>query len=56
MEYSKCCGASPSDLSDELCGECLEHTEFAEFEDDAEVEDKELTSEELKELMRMYYK
>jgi len=28
--YSNCCGAEASYLSDELCGECLEHAEFNE--------------------------
>ncbi len=28
--YSDCCGAEASYLSDELCGECLEHAEFNE--------------------------
>lgn len=27
---SNCCGAEPSYLSDELCGDCLEHAEFDE--------------------------
>jgi hypothetical protein len=27
---SNCCGAEPSRLSDELCGDCLEHAEFDE--------------------------
>ncbi len=27
---SNCCGAEPSILSDELCGDCLEHAEFDE--------------------------
>ena len=27
---SNCCGAEPSYLSDELCGECLEWAEFYE--------------------------
>ena len=51
--YSKCCGASSSDLSDELCGECLEHTDFY----DEEIEDlgEELSSEELSELMNEFY-
>ena len=30
---SNCCGASPSYLSDELCGACLEHSEFSECEE-----------------------
>jgi len=25
---SDCCGAEPSQLNDNLCSECLEHTEF----------------------------
>ena len=25
---SNCCNAEPSQLSDSLCSECLEHTEF----------------------------
>ena len=29
--WSNCCGAEPSYLSDERCGECLE---WAEFDDD----------------------
>ena len=27
---SNCCGAEPSRLSDELCGDCLEWAEFDE--------------------------
>ena len=26
--WSNCCGAEPSFLSDELCGDCLEGAEF----------------------------
>jgi len=26
--YSNCCGASPSPISDDLCGDCLEWCEF----------------------------
>jgi len=26
--YSNCCGASPSLISDDLCGDCLEWAEF----------------------------
>jgi len=26
--YSNCCGASPSHISDDLCGDCLEWAEF----------------------------
>ena len=26
--WSNCCGAESSYLSDELCGDCLEHAEF----------------------------
>lgn len=33
--YSNCCGASPSFLSDDLCGDCLE---WAEFNDEEECE------------------
>jgi hypothetical protein len=25
---SNCCGAEPSYLSNEICGDCLEHAEF----------------------------
>ena len=28
--WSNCCGAEPSYLSDELCGDCLEWAEFDE--------------------------
>lgn len=28
--WSNCCGAEPSYLSDELCGDCLEHAVFDE--------------------------
>jgi hypothetical protein len=28
VETSNCCGAEPSNLSDSLCGECLEHADF----------------------------
>ena len=31
--YSNCCGAEPSYLSDERCGQCLE---WAEFNDEEE--------------------
>lgn len=31
--WSNCCGAEPSYLSDELCGDCLE---WAEFDDEYE--------------------
>ena len=51
--YSKCCGASSSDLSDELCGECLEHTDF--YDEEIEGLDEELSSEELSELMNEFY-
>jgi len=30
---SNCCGAEPSYISEELCGECLEWAEFDEDED-----------------------
>ena len=50
--YSKCCGAEASYLNDDLCGDCLEHTSFEDYVED---ENPELTSEELKELMKIYY-
>ena len=31
--YSNCCGAEASYLSDELCGDCLEHAVFNEIEE-----------------------
>ena len=31
--YSNCCGAEASYLSDEICGECLEHACFNEIEE-----------------------
>jgi hypothetical protein len=31
--WSTCCGAEPSYISEELCGECLEWAEFDEDED-----------------------
>jgi len=31
--WSNCCGAEPSYISEEICGECLEHAEFDEDED-----------------------
>ena len=33
MEVSNCCGSEPSYLSDEICGECLEHACFNEIEE-----------------------
>ena len=30
---SNCCGAEPSYLSDELCGDCLEWAEFDDCKD-----------------------
>ncbi len=32
--YSNCCGAEPSYLSDELCGDCLEHAVFDDEDED----------------------
>lgn len=32
-EYSNCCGAEPHHIFNELCAECLEHTEFEEVEE-----------------------
>lgn len=34
MEYSDCCGASRHHIFDELCGECLEHCEFEDDENE----------------------
>ena len=31
--WSNCCDAEPSYISEEICGECLEHAEFDEGED-----------------------
>lgn len=31
---SNCCGAEPSYLSDEICGDCLEHAEFYDENDE----------------------
>jgi len=31
--WSNCCGAEPSYISEEMCGECLEHADFDEDED-----------------------
>ena len=28
MEYSECCGANRHNIWNELCADCLEHTEF----------------------------
>ena len=52
--YSNCCGAEPSFLSEDRCGDCLEWAEFDEF-DELEEDSEELTSEELNELMSIYY-
>ena len=49
--YSNCCGEEPSYLNDELCGGCQE---WASFEEALEDENPELTSEELRELMKIY--
>ena len=35
---SNCCGAEPSYLSDEICGDCLEHAEFNDEDSEAEHE------------------
>ena len=35
--YSDCCGAEASYLSDDLCGECLEHTCFNELEEQTDM-------------------
>lgn len=31
---SNCCGAEPSYISDEICGDCLEHAEFNDENDE----------------------
>jgi len=31
--YSNCCGAEASYLSDDLCGQCLDHADFSEIEE-----------------------
>jgi hypothetical protein len=31
-EYSDCCGASRHHIFDELCGDCLEHCEFTDWD------------------------
>ena len=33
MEWSNCCGAEPSYLSDDKCGECLENAVFEEVDE-----------------------
>jgi hypothetical protein len=33
-EYSDCCGAPRHHIFDELCGDCLEHCEFEDDEDE----------------------
>ena len=35
-EYSECCGASRHPIWDELCSECLEHTEFTDDQEEEE--------------------
>ena len=37
MEWSNCCGAEPSYLSDDKCGECLENAVFEEQDDEEEL-------------------
>ena len=32
--WSNCCGAEPSYLSDDLCGDCLEWAEFNDEDDE----------------------
>ncbi len=46
--YSNCCGAEPSYLSDEICGQCKDHATFEDHEEDVELEiqEFELTNEE----------
>ena len=33
-EYSDCCGVSRHHIFDELCGDCLEHTDFIDEDDE----------------------
>ena len=35
-EYSDCCGASRHHIFDELCGDCLEHAEFNDWDGDSD--------------------
>jgi hypothetical protein len=35
-EYSDCCGASRHHIYDELCGYCLEHCEFTDWDGEDE--------------------
>ena len=37
MEYSECCGANRHHIWDELCADCLEHTEFETEEQMADI-------------------
>ena len=52
-ELSKCCNATSSYLSDELCAECLEHTTFDEVEQD---ESEEMTDYDLQVAMWTFYR
>ena len=52
--FSKCCGASASNLSEELCSECLEHTTFDEVEQDESSE--EMTEYALQVAMWTFYR
>ena len=51
--FSKCCGASESYLSNELCSECMEHTTFDEVEQD---ESEEMTDYDLQVAMWTFYR
>jgi hypothetical protein len=35
-EYSDCCGAGRHHIYDELCGDCLEHCEFTDWDGEDE--------------------
>ena len=52
--FSKCCGAESSYLSEDLCSECLEHTTFDEVEQDESSE--EMTIYDLQVAMFTFYR
>tara|TARA_R110000765_G_scaffold34421_1_gene77986 strand:- start:827 stop:1030 length:204 start_codon:yes stop_codon:yes gene_type:complete len=63
---SKCCNASPSDLNEELCGVCQEHTDFNEEQEQSKFDSdrqknfmdnyrNEISNKELEDLMNMFY-
>ena len=64
--YSNCCGAEPSNLSDEMCSQCKEWASFEEeqeqskFDSDRQKEfmdnyRNEINEKELEDLMSMFY-